>query len=707
MKPTNILLVDDRPENLVALEAILKRSDYQLFTARSGREALQLALRESFAVILLDVVMPEMDGFEVATYLKQTERTSRIPIVFLTAVATDVRHIYRAYEVGAVDYLIKPLNPDIVRKKVAVFVELARQREEIAAHAERLRDTQRREYELQLAELRIATDRRYHKLVEGIDHAVGWTADESLRLTFVSRQAERILGYPTEAFLEPDFWAKHLHPDDREAVLATFYTVLDGGVVQGDVISSHRLVSADDRVVWFHTGVSRAIDERKRPEIHGISVDVTSIKQAEIEHALLADIGSILSGSHDYHEGLRRLASRVVADLGDWCVIDERVETQGLIEVGAAHADPDLTLWVRALARSREIDPTSPIGAGAVVRSGKAQLYEHIPGEVWLADALEAHEVDALRALGGLACMFVPLSARGRTVGILTIVASRPHRRFDAADLELAEEIGRRAGIAMDNARLYEEARSARHAREQLLAIVSHDLRNPLGTIMTSIGILQATERAEPVQKHAAIISRAAQRMDRLINDLLDFAQLQAGKLRVERAPCDSATLIHESLESLKPIADERNVHLEAQVADDVWVVCDRGRVLQILANLGGNAIKFTPEGGSVIVNVSRQDEAARFAVIDSGPGIPQDELPHVWEAYWQGGTPSGRGVGLGLFIAKALVEAHGGRIWAESMVGVGTAFCFTLPLAELVAERPETDARTAGPFGDPSAHIH
>jgi signal transduction histidine kinase len=302
--------------------------------------------------------------------------------------------------------------------------------------------------------------------------------------------------------------------------------------------------------------------------------------------------------------------------------------------------------------------------------------------------------------------MFVPLCARGRALGVITIVASRPERRFDAADLTLVEEIGRRAGIAMDNARLYEEARSARVAREQLLAIVSHDLRNPLSSIVTSVDVLQA-ERPELVRQNVEIISRAARRMGRLIDDLLDVAQFQSGMLRVEREPCDSASLLRESLETLKPLADERNVHLDAQVSDDVQVLCDRGRVLQILSNLIGNAVKFTSEGGSVTVTVSRQDKKARFAIVDTGPGIPDDELSQIWEPFWQAKSGVRHSVGLGLFIAKALVETQGGRIWVESMIGVGTAFCFTLPLAELGPSHPEPDQRTSSPLEEAVTHHH
>jgi signal transduction histidine kinase len=236
--------------------------------------------------------------------------------------------------------------------------------------------------------------------------------------------------------------------------------------------------------------------------------------------------------------------------------------------------------------------------------------------------------------------------------------------------------------MAMENARLYREAEEARQAREDLLAIVSHDLRNPLSSILTSVAILDKTTDDERVQKFAQTISRSAARMDRLIRDLLDFAQIQSGALTVEREVNDSESLIHDTVELLRPLAEQKQLRLETQSDGDLDVSCDRDRILQVLSNVVSNAIKFTPEAGSVTLRVARSGGNAEFSITDTGPGIPAPELAHIWERFWQG-TKRGRGsVGLGLSIAKALVEAHGGSIWAESRLGLGTTIHFTLPLA-------------------------
>jgi PAS domain S-box-containing protein len=511
--PPVVLLVDDDPRNVLALEAILEGTGYRLLTATSGAEALELAVRESPTVVLLDVLMPGMDGYEVAGHLKSITKTRDIPIVFLTALATDVRFIYRAYDVGAVDYLIKPLDPEVVRRKVAVLVDLVRQRQEIERQARALREAERREHALRVAELRMASDRRYRKLVEGIDHAIGWTMDEAERFTFVSRRASKILGYSLEQISEPGFWTARTHPEDVDGVLEMFRRARAEGI---ELTCNHRLVHADGRVLWFHTGVS--VDsgmDGEAVELHGISVDVTDIKRA--------------------------------------------------------------------------------------------------------------HE-DTQRAM-----------------------------RF----------------------------------REEIIAIVAHDLRNPLHTINSCAEMLRVT--AEETQdargkKGARAIGRAVEHMERIVEDLLDFALIQAGRVTITPVPIAASALVGECLEMFEPIAKTRRLELRQRFGDPLTVSGERHRLLQILSNLVGNAIKFTPDGGTIVVGCERQGADAMFTISDSGPGMSEADASRMWERYWrarptEAGAPPG--LGLGLSIAEGLVAAHGGRIWAHSTVGEGTTLYFTIPLAD------------------------
>jgi signal transduction histidine kinase len=309
------------------------------------------------------------------------------------------------------------------------------------------------------------------------------------------------------------------------------------------------------------------------------------------------------------------------------------------------------------------------------------KLYSDISSLAWLAEAIGTPRDETLSRLGAVSAMFLPIVARGRALGVMTLVSSRPYRHFDAVDLALEEEVCRRAALAIDNAILFAEAERARLAREELMAVVSHDLRNPLASIATGARLLERAPDGERTYKVARTIGRSAQRMERLTAALLDFAQMQAGHLDVHVDTVDAGTLIHDSLEDFEPVAEERKVSLQGEGFEGS-LRCDKDRVLQVLANLVGNALKFTPPGGHVDVRMKRSDKEALFSVSDTGPGIPPDQLGHVWELYWQAKQHAQGGVGLGLSIAKGLVEKQGGRIWVQSTLGQGTTFYFTLPLA-------------------------
>jgi signal transduction histidine kinase len=276
----NILLVDDRPENISALQAILNDPSYYLITASSGEEALTYVLRYDFALILLDVFMAGMDGFEVAGLIKGRKRFRHIPIIFLTAMTKDIEHIFKAYSIGAVDYIQKPLEPEIVRAKVRVFVELYRNKQQIAHQERVIRQKEIKEKEYELLEVRRAGEKKFQDLVEGINHGFVWSADpDLLTFSYVSPRAELILGYPLEQWrTEVRFWANHLHGEDRERVLATFQQAQMGR----DLGVEHRFLTIDGQIIWLHTGVRLARKgEGVGNELRGLSVDISHLKAIE------------------------------------------------------------------------------------------------------------------------------------------------------------------------------------------------------------------------------------------------------------------------------------------------------------------------------------------------------------------------------------------------------------------------------------------
>jgi signal transduction histidine kinase len=228
--------------------------------------------------------------------------------------------------------------------------------------------------------------------------------------------------------------------------------------------------------------------------------------------------------------------------------------------------------------------------------------------------------------------------------------------------------------------RLYDDAREAAAAREEVLKIVSHDLRNPLSTIgMAAELILETKDEATRVRT-VGMIRRTSDRMNRMIQDLLDVAKLETGRLAIEVEPVTVRDIIQEAVETLAPLAAEAGLQLEGSSDEDLHASIDRGRIQQVLSNLVGNAIKFTPAGGQITLHAAARDDAIRFVVRDTGPGIPQDQVDRIFARFWQARPSDRRGLGLGLTIAKSIVEAHGGQIGALSEPGRGAEFWFTVP---------------------------
>jgi signal transduction histidine kinase len=279
------------------------------------------------------------------------------------------------------------------------------------------------------------------------------------------------------------------------------------------------------------------------------------------------------------------------------------------------------------------------------------------------------------------------LGRTGRKLGAIQLWDKKEGQEFDEADKAILTQLAQLAAVALENARLFRAAEDATRARDDLVAIVSHDLRNPVHTINMAASFLleiaPANDRRVQARRQLEVIQRSAMRANRLIKDLLDVAKIQAGGLAVDPVAVDVKSLVTEALESATPLAGAAQIKVSCDVAPNIpSVASDRERVLQVFGNLIGNAIKFTPKGGEIRILTSLDNGEVRFTVADSGPGIPPEHLSHVFDRYWQAKSTAKLGTGLGLSIAKGIVEAHGGRIWVESPPGYGAQFNFTLPLA-------------------------
>jgi len=425
-------------------------------------------------------------------------------------------------------------------------------------------------------------------------------------------------------------------------------------------------------------------------------LDITARKREEQAQRLLAAATAALTETLDYHKALERLAEVVVPDAADSCAVDLLEPDQSLRLVALVNRDPVHAERLREVRRCMPAALAPGSLLWRVIHGGESV---HLPEVSKDALATIAGDAEVARRLVGeglepRSLLAVPLVARGRTLGcmILALTAApggwgASGRRYDEADLATAEELGRRAALAADNARLYQEAQRALAQRDYVLAMVSHDLKSPLGAIVMAAAMIlrRAPEGAagEGLRKHADVIHRSANRMDRLIRDLLDLATLQEGRLPLRRALHRVAEIVDEAVASFGPLAQQKGLGLRAEVCVDLPEIhCDRDRILQVFSNLISNAIQVTPAGGAVTVGCERRPEAVVLSVADTGPGIREEEQAHLFERFWRAADVGYSGTGLGLGISKALVEAHGGTIRVESRPGQGARFAFTLPIA-------------------------
>jgi signal transduction histidine kinase/DNA-binding response OmpR family regulator len=579
----NILVVDDLPEKLLVLETILRDLGQNIIMASSGEEALRRVLEYDFAVILLDVNMPGMDGFETARYIRHRKRSARTPIIFVTAFADEV-HTIQGYSLGAVDYILSPIVPEVLRTKVKVFVELFQ----------------------------------------------------------MTQQVRR---------------------------------------------------QADERIALIQEQALRAAAE-----------------EATRRSTFLAEAGKVLSTSLDYHATLRelpRLAVPFLADLAAVTPIDEHGET-GATELA----------WI---SHAAEVSTRSGVGwtclsaplaeaIGRVVTSGNAERWTDTRSWPILAPegekAAQAEAGSPRPVFQPYSMALQPLRARGRTLGILTLGLGPARHRYGPGELALCEDLASRAAIALDNARLYEEVQEIDRRKSEFLAMLAHELRNPLAPIRNAVQILRLTGFSEPGLLEAReMIDRQVMHMARLIDDLLDMSRLSRGKILLRTERLDLVKLVRATAEDYRSILETSGLELDVQVQDSpLYTEGDPTRLAQVVGNVLHNAHKFTDSGGRVTVSVAAEPEkSAVIRIRDTGIGMEPAMVAQVFETFSQADRSLDRsrgGLGLGLALVKGLVELHSGTVQASSEgLGKGTELTIRLPLTNPpeTPQPPEQGPSSAG----------
>jgi PAS domain S-box-containing protein len=689
----NILLVDDRPDKLLALESVLSDLDENIVKVNSGKEALRQLLHKDFAVILLDVNMPGMDGFETAQIIRQRKNTEKTPIIFFTALSDTDTHVSRGYSLGAVDYLRTPVEPDILKAKVAALVDLHKKAEEVRHQAAEMRQRQEQQHQTQLAEAadRLEAETRRNRF---FTLAVDMLAIADFQGVFkqLNPSWQKTLGH-SEDELKARPFIEYVHSDDRAATAEQLRHLTSGS--DATAYFENRFLCKDGCTFrWLGWTAApfaaegllyvfaRDITDLKRAEEERVQLVMEQAARAAAEAserraAFLANASNALAASLEYRTTLARVARLAVPTIADWCFVDIRDEDGTVRRVAVSHADPAKAELAEA-AKQHAAPATWQGPQGDVLRTGRAVLIEDVEHSLASIVQDEQH-ARVIREIAARSAMVAPLVSRGRTLGTMTFISAESGRRFTISELALAEELARRAAIAVENARLYKESQDARRAAEaanrakdEFLATLSHELRTPLSpilgwTVMLRSGSLDPATAARALE----VIERNVRAQTQLIEDLLDVSRIITGKMRIEVRPMDIGAVVEAGMDAVRPSAEAKKIRLELVRDPSVGpMIGDPDRLQQVVWNLVSNAVKFTPVGGRVTIEVAPTGSDVRIRVKDTGKGISPEFLPYVFDRFRQADSSSTRthgGLGLGLAIVRHLVELHGGTVHAES----------------------------------------
>ncbi len=412
--------------------------------------------------------------------------------------------------------------------------------------------------------------------------------------------------------------------------------------------------------------------------------DVTERKRTEEDERFMAETSAALAQSLDFDATLQAVVDLAVPRLADAAFVDVVTSNGGLRRmVGRRHRE-SLSAAMQQLAIA-PLSWDSPSPVIDVIRRRRAEQVVAVDAS-WLEGNEEAGAIAAWTALGARALLIVPLVAGDQMLGALTLIAVNARRSLSAETRVLAEKFAGSAATMLENARLYAVAQRANRAREEVLGVVSHDLRNPITAISMCARALDENPPTSEQARHELLttIRESAAWTNRLIQDLLDEASLEQGRLSVEAWPSEPAQLVLQTWHMFEVEAMQHGVSLAQRLPTNLpLVMADSARIVQVLGNLVRNALKFTPSGGQITIGAEPRDGQVVFSVRDTGPGVAPEHQMRVFERYWQSSDAARiRGTGLGLSIAKGMVEAHGGTIWLESIPGQGATFLFSIPTA-------------------------
>ena len=519
--------------------------------------------------------------------------------------------------------------------------------------------------------------------------------DASGRITDWNPAAERTFGWPASRAVGEEMAALILPPSPREIFRAALREHLETGETRflGRRIELRGLRS-DGTEFPVELTITR-VPAAGPPCFTGYWRDISDRKRAEEMQRFLMEASRVLASTLDGDQALTELTRLVVPTLADWCVVDviDESDPETLQRIAVAHADRAKAERVKQLSARHPISLDAPSGPGHVARTGEAELVPLVTPEVGNREALNEERARSMEGITPVSYVSVPIEARDRMLGVLTLVSAESRRRYGEQELALAQEVARRAAMAVDNARLYETALIASRAKSDFLAVMSHELRTPLNAIIGYAELLlMGVPSAIPPQTHGHVqrIRTASRHLLEIVEEILTFSRMEAGREAVVRAPADAVALVRDTIVLIEPMARDKGLDFVTRVPNHaIAMETDAGKIRQILLNLLSNAVKFT-EHGHVELTLTERDGGIVLVVEDTGIGIARENIDRVFEPFWQvqqSATRQAGGTGLGLSVARRLARLLGGDLAVESTPGEGTRFTVTLPLRAPVTE--------------------
>ena len=539
------------------------------------------------------------------------------------------------------------------------------------------------------AEAAAASEAAFRRAIESSMLAGVAVVDMEGRQTYVNRAFAAMVGWEEAELIERTPPFPYWPPEEEENIAAALGKVLAG---KPDPAGYElRFRRRDERRFDALVLISPFEQPGATPGFLASVYDITERKNAERAAQVLAEAGAIFNRSLDYEETLRAISTLVVPRFTDWCFVDLVEADGGFRRIAVAHPGRPEDEELAARLRSSYASKNVVYGASDTVARGTTYTLNDVPEELLKAVGRDDDHRNVLLAMGIRCFVSVPMTSQGRTFGVITFLGTGHRSGFEPHDVALAEELARRAALAVDNARLYRSAQEANRAKDEFLANLSHELRTPMTAILGWAHLLQLGD-LEPDQVDLGLrtIRQSGEAQAKLIDDLLDVSRIVTGKLHLSPVPVDLTATLQNAVAAIRPAAEAKKQRLEIQLSGGpVTVLGDASRLQQVFWNLLSNAVKFTPAGGVVRLIAAESGPDVAVTVQDSGEGIAAEFLPLVFERFRQAATPQrGRtGLGLGLAIAKELIELHGGSITASS-AGFGRGATFTVSLPQLSGDR-------------------